>query len=131
MRVCYFTQRCESYLRKYLNGRGNDDVPALFRSYCLGGIGEILRAPNDRHRLSRRAIERITKKLFVKVFKNGKRIHVHSLRHYFATVLHNNGVDLLDLSHLMGHRSVSTTQRYIHSGSERLRNVYNAKYLYA
>ena len=41
--------------------------------------------------------------------------HFHDLRHTFASRLVRNGVDLNTVKELMGHYSITTTQRYLHS----------------
>lgn len=46
----------------------------------------------------------------------------HQLRHYFATDLANNGVDILTLSKLLGHSDISTTAGYLDAGSDFLEN---------
>ncbi len=48
----------------------------------------------------------------------------HTLRHTFATHLIDNGADIRFVQQLLGHASITTTEKYTHVGVESLRRAY-------
>lgn len=55
----------------------------------------------------------------------GNEWHFHTLRHSYATALHEKGVDMATLSNLLGHNSIKTTMTYTHVSLNSIKNTPN------
>jgi integrase/recombinase XerC len=75
-------------------------------------------------RLSVRSIARIVKK-YANLSGIPKNISPHVLRHTFATHLLGSGADLRAIQEMLGHKSLSTTQRYTHASIEKIMEIYD------
>jgi integrase/recombinase XerC len=114
-RIVPFGEPAEEALRVYLRdrrrlvaeGKGTD---ALFLN-ARGG------------RLTARSVRRLMDRyLRVSALRAG--LSPHSLRHAFATHLLEHGCDLRSIQELLGHESLSTTQKYTNLSTQKLLEVY-------
>ncbi len=75
-------------------------------------------------RITTRSIARVVEK-HLRASGIPVRMGPHGLRHTFATHLLNSGADLRVIQELLGHASLSTTQRYTHVNLDQLTAVYD------
>ena len=71
-------------------------------------------------RLSRKSINRVLAKVARKAGIK-KRVHLHGLRHAFATHMLEAGADVRSVQMLLGHARLETTTVYLHLSSAHLR----------
>jgi len=104
----------------------NEEVLHVLRQYRLARGGAKAHEPFFRSRegnaLSRNAIyERVRR--HAQQARIAKRVSPHRLRHTFATHLVQEGVGLVTLRDLLGHRQITSTQIYIHLTAQDLRKA--------
>ena len=97
--------------------RGPADSNAIFLNYTG-------------RRLTQRSVGRIVKK-YVRLANINWDLHPHSLRHAFATHLLADGADLRAIQELLGHQSLSTTQKYTHASIRQLMDIYDKAHPHA
>jgi integrase/recombinase XerC len=99
-------------LKAYLEGRGG-----------LTGDDAIFINPSG-GRLTARTVGRLIKK-YTRHSGIFRKVSPHSLRHTFATHLLDAGADIREIQEMLGHSSLSTTQRYTHVSMGKLMEVYD------
>ncbi|MDR1869873.1 MAG: tyrosine-type recombinase/integrase [Treponema sp.] len=117
-RYVFFSQEAKSAIAEYLPQRTarlrmagiNEIKGALF----ISRKGKPISVPGVRWIIS----------CYAQRTGSGKNIHPHSLRHSFATHLVNAGCDVRVVQEMLGHSSLSTTQRYTHVNIENMKKVY-------
>jgi len=99
-------------LEAYLEKRGmlEGEEPIFVNS--LGG------------RLTARSVGRLMKK-YTRHSGIFRKVSPHSLRHTFATHLLDAGADIREIQEMLGHSSLSTTQRYTHVSMGKLMEIYD------
>jgi integrase/recombinase XerC len=95
-----------------------------------GGSPEAVFLSQTGARLSVRSVGVIVKK-YARLFSLSPDLHPHAFRHAFATHLLGDGADLRAIQELLGHASLSTTQRYTQASIEHLMNVYDKAHPHA
>ncbi len=108
-------QAIEVYLRKR---------PELFVERSGGDAGEALFLSTRGRRMNPRGVARVVEKV-VRQSGIGRKISPHALRHTFATHLLDAGADLRSIQEMLGHRSLSTTQKYTSVSVSRLMEIYD------
>ena len=72
--------------------------------------------------VSKRYIQKVVKDC-ANAAKIKKDVHVHTLRHSFATHLLENGTDIRKIQALLGHSNLNTTQVYTHLSNQELKKI--------
>ena len=118
-RVVYFAKQAQAALKIYL-----DDRKKILQEKKVENEPECIFINQKGNRLSAAGIRWIVSR-YSGVEGTNHHISPHAFRHTFATQLLSNGADVRAVQELLGHSSISTTQRYTHITTEKLIEIYN------
>lgn len=114
-RIVYFSKVCQEVMSKYVLNARQELLKAKKSEYLLlNHLG---------NPITRRGIADVLEKLIKKSALKHK-ISPHTLRHTFATLMLNEGMDIREVQELLGHARLGTTSIYTHVSNEELRKVY-------
>ncbi len=119
-RFVYLTPRAERHLINYLKVRGKTDSPYLFIPY---------RGKNARQKNKKISPNYLQEKIkrYRELLGLNIPISAHGIRHAFATYLAESGANPAAIQVLLGHESLDTTTRYVHT-SDRYAQRTHRKY---
>lgn len=109
-----------------VRGKGGKERLVPIGTKACESLKEYLKsAPNGERLfdLTARSVQRIVRRCALQAGL-AKRVTPHALRHSYATHLLEGGADLRGIQELLGHASLSTTQRYTHVSVQQLMEVY-------
>ncbi len=118
----------ESWVRVLGKGKKERDLPLLKQTKAL--LDEYLAINRTKKFLFEKNGEKLSENslryMVNKVFRNvNLKVTPHQLRHSYATALLNSGAPIVDVSELLGHSSMATTQIYTKLGSVLKQQNYN------
>ncbi len=136
-----FSDFSAMYKSAVITGKGNKQRRVFFSEEAINALNEYLverkqKIPQEKNvnnvfinqkgtALTARGIRFIVMKYSL-LDGNKKNISPHSFRHTFATALLTNGADVRVVQELLGHSSISTTQRYTHITTAQMIKTYNS-----
>ncbi len=114
VRLVFLSERAKQAVKNYLNKRFTEKNQTMSDALFLTS------ANNRIHpRFVQRMIEKRARQAGI-----AKQVSPHTIRHYFATDLLQNGADIRSVQMLLGHSSINTTQVYTNISDKYLKEIH-------
>ena len=111
-----------------VTGKGNKQRVVFLNGACIDAINEYLpvraryASPGEnalilserKQRIAPITVKKLIKKHIESAGLDSEKYSAHKLRHTAATLMYQNGVDVLTLKEILGHEQLNTTQIYTH-----------------
>jgi len=114
VRLVFLSEEAKKWTRKYLEKLKTAENKILNEALFLSNKG---------NRIQPRAVQRIIKKRSTEAGIM-KKVTPHTIRHFFATDLLQNGADIRSVQMLLGHASINTTQVYTNISDKYLKEIH-------
>ena len=114
VRIVFLSDAAKQAVRNYLQKQHEQKNKVLSDALFTTTSGD---------RIYPRAIQRIIRKRSIQAGIT-KHVTPHTIRHYFATDLLQNGADIRSVQMLLGHASINTTQIYTNLSDKHLREIH-------
>lgn len=114
VRIVFLSQMAKDSIRRYLDERHKSKQKISSDALFIAENGK---------RMYSRAVQRILKKRSIQAGIT-KKVTPHTIRHYFATDLLQNGADIRSVQIMLGHASINTTQVYTNLSDRHLKEVH-------
>lgn len=112
-RTVYLNDACRSAIAAYLPERAK-----------MAAAGErALFVTRRKTRITAMTVKWLVKKRLEEAGLDAEKYSAHKLRHTAATLMYQNGVDVLALKEILGHEQLNTTQIYTHVSNDILRRA--------
>lgn len=114
-RFIYLDEECVKLINDYLKDRQDNKANSEDKEYLF--LSKL------QNKINIRTVQKCIKKYLERAKLTDQKYSAHKLRGSFCTNAYRNGAGIRELQILMGHSSISTTQKYIDYDEESLRNA--------
>lgn len=118
VRIVFLSENAKEHIKRYMEEREK-----IFRTGKFKNLSEALFISQQGNRIIPRTVQRMVEKRSKEAGIFSK-VTPHTIRHFFATDLLQNGADIRSVQMLLGHASINTTQIYTNISDKFLKETH-------